>query len=224
MSKETVYSDNPVEVAIRWYEEGAERIHIVDLDGAVGGRPVNHRLVEEIARSVPVPIQLGGGIRDLETMETCFQSGVEQVILGTLAIRHPDIVDLACRRFPGRIIVGIDARNDRVAIEGWTEETGFTPLDLAKKFEQSGIAAIIYTDIHRDGMETGPNVENTEKLAKALNIPVIASGGISGLDDVKKILKLHEIGVTGVITGKALYDGNLDLAQAIALVKSTKCN
>jgi len=219
MSKETVYSQVPQEMAIKWYEKGAERLHIVDLDGAVKGRPVNSEVIRSIVHAIPIPIQLGGGIRDIQTIETYLDLGIHQIILGTVAYKDPEFVSLACKTFPERIIIGIDARKGQVAVEGWTEETDMTPEELAKKYEQMGISAIVYTDIQRDGMGTGPNVQATQDLAKAIDIPVIASGGISGIGDVKKILPLSKYGVMGMITGKALYEGTLDLTEAIELIK-----
>lgn len=222
MSKETVYSQVPQEMAVKWYEKGAERLHLVDLDGAVKGRPVNSEVIRSIVHAIPIPIQLGGGIRDIQTIETYLDLGIHQIILGTVAYKDPEFVSLACRRFPERIIIGIDAKKGQVAVEGWTEETDMTPEELAKKYEEMGISAIVYTDIQRDGMSTGPNVQATQDLAKAINIPVIASGGISGIGDVKKILPLSKYGVMGMITGKALYEGTLDLTEAIELIKKEK--
>lgn len=222
MARETVYSENPIEIAIRWKEAGAEKIHLVDLEGAVGGRPANRETIERITRNLSIPIQLGGGIRDLATVEAYLNLGIQEVILGTVAVKHPEFVEKVCRRFPGRVIVGIDARDNCVAVEGWTEETKLHPLELAQRFEQTGVSAIIYTDIYRDGMHTGPNVEATRDLAKTLYIPVIASGGISTIEDVKNLLKIEDDGVTGMITGRALYDGTLDLSEAIKWAKLQK--
>jgi len=222
MSKETVYSQVPQEMAIKWYEKGAERLHIVDLDGAVKGKPVNSEVIRSIVHAIPIPIQLGGGIRDMETIQTYLDLGIHQIILGTVAYKDPEFVSLACQRFPDKIIIGIDAKKGQVAVEGWTEETDMTPEELAKKYEEMGISAIVYTDIQRDGMSTGPNVQATKDLAKAINIPVIASGGISEIGDVKKILPLSKYGVMGMITGKALYEGALDLTEAIELIKKEK--
>jgi phosphoribosylformimino-5-aminoimidazole carboxamide ribotide isomerase len=222
MSKETVYSQAPHEMAIKWYEKGAERLHLVDLDGAIKGKPVNSEVIRSIAQAIPIPIQLGGGIRDMETIETYLNLGIHQIILGTVAYKDPAFVSLACQRFPKKIIIGIDAKKGQVAVEGWTEETDVSPEELAKRYEEMGISSVIYTDIQRDGMSTGPNVQATKELAKAIGIPVIASGGISGMDDVKKIIPLSEHGVIGMITGKALYEGTLDLSKAIALIKKEK--
>lgn len=220
MSKETVYSEVPEEMAVKWYEKGAERLHLVDLDGAVEGKAVNKEVIRGIVAAIPVPIQLGGGIRDMETIETYLKLGINQVILGTVAYKNPEFLTQACKEFGGRIILGIDARKDRVAVEGWTEETDMTVAEIAKRFENIGISAIIYTDIHRDGMSTGPNVEATKIVAQTVETPVIASGGISGIDDVAKILRLAEYGVIGMITGRALYKGTLDLADAIKLARN----
>ena len=220
MSKETVYSDSPLDMASHWVECGAERLHLVDLDGAVEGRPVNRDLVKEIVGSVPVPVELGGGIREMKTVDAYLSAGVRWVILGTVAYKDPDFVASACERFPGQVILGIDARDNRVAIEGWREETSMTASEMAKEFESTSLAAIIYTDIHRDGMSTGPNVEATRGLARSVSVGVIASGGISGLQDVLSLLPLSKDGVIGMITGRALYEGTLDLRQAVELAKS----
>jgi phosphoribosylformimino-5-aminoimidazole carboxamide ribotide isomerase len=219
MSKETVYSEVPEEMALKWHEKGAERLHLVDLEGAVEGKAVNKGVIGRIATAVPIPTQLGGGIRDMETIEAYLKLGIDQVILGTVAHKNPQFFTQACKEFPGRIILGIDARKDRVAVEGWTEEIDITVIEMAKVFENTGISAIIYTDIHRDGMSTGPNVEATKALAQIVETPVIASGGISGIEDVAKILGLAEYGVMGMITGRALYRGTLDLADAIKLAR-----
>jgi len=220
MCKETVYSEFPEEMAAKWFEKGAERLHLVDLDGAVEGRPVNGEVIKNIIKTIPIPIQLGGGIRNMRTLEAYLSLGVHQIILGTVAYKDPEFVTLSCQEFPGRIILGIDAKRDHVAVEGWTEETDLSPLEMARKYEAVGISAIVYTDIQRDGMSTGPNVNATGALAKVVKIPVIASGGISGIDDVEKILTLSKDGVIGMITGKALYEGTLELARAIKLTKN----
>ena len=219
MSDETVFSDVPEEMAVKWFEKGAERLHIVDLDGAVQGRPVNRDVIKRIVDSIPIPVELGGGIRDMATLEAYFDLGLHYLILGTVACKDPEFAKSACSVFPGKIILGIDARDDRVAVEGWTEEVDLTPVNMARQFEEAGVSAIIYTDIQRDGMRTGPNVEATRALAKAVKIPVIASGGISGVSDVENIMPLSEDGVIGMITGRALYDGSLDLSEAISVCK-----
>ncbi|MDY6972239.1 MAG: 1-(5-phosphoribosyl)-5-[(5-phosphoribosylamino)methylideneamino]imidazole-4-carboxamide isomerase [Thermodesulfobacteriota bacterium] len=215
MTDETVFSNAPEEMAVKWFELGAERLHLVDLDGAVRGRPVNQDVIKKIVSAVPIPVQLGGGVRDMPSLEAYFGLGLHYIIIGTAAYKNPEFVSQACNRFPEQIILGIDARADRVAVEGWTEEINLTPEDLAKRFEHAGVSAIVYTDIHRDGMRTGPNVVATKALAEAVRIPVIASGGISGISDVLEVLSLREVGVTGMITGRALYDGSLDLVEAL---------
>jgi phosphoribosylformimino-5-aminoimidazole carboxamide ribotide isomerase len=215
LTDETVFSENPVEMAVKWFHQGAERLHLVDLNGAVQGKAVNEEVIERILGAVPIPVQLGGGVRDLRTLSAYIHMGIQYVILGTAAHKDPALVTRACREFPGHIMVGIDARKDRVAVEGWTEEIHLTPLELAKEFEGVGVSAVIYTDIQRDGMRTGPNVAGTGDLARSIDIPVIASGGISGISDVLDLLPLAEDGVLGMITGRALYDGSLDLADAI---------
>lgn len=221
MREETVFSSHPEKMALKWMKAGAERIHVVDLDGAAAGHPANEDAVRGIVESVPIPIQVGGGIRHMKVLERYLEIGVAQVILGTAACKNPELVAEACAAFPNRIILGIDAREERVAIEGWTEDTGLTPADMAKNFEVMGIAAVIYTDIYRDGMGTGPNVEATRNLARLLHVPVIASGGIGGISDVMKLLPLARDGVAGMITGRALYDGSLDLMEAIRVARDT---
>lgn len=215
----TVYGEDPVMVAEKWRSGGAERIHVVDLDGSKDGSPVNRHIIEAIARAVDVPVQAGGGIRDMKTVEGYFEAGVSRVILGTAALKDRDFVLSACRRFSGRIILGIDARGDRIAVEGWLEETGRSPVDVARSYEGYGLDALVYTDIGRDGMQTGVNRESTELLARAVDIPVIASGGVSGIADIEGLLSVRDAGIMGVIVGKALYDGRIDLAEAIALAR-----
>ena len=222
MSEETVYSHDPVQAAVTWCSKGAERIHLVDLDGAVGGKRVNGEVIREIARSVPVPVELGGGIRNLASIEGYLEAGVQWVILGTVAFKNPTLMDEACSRFPGRVMLAIDARDGRVAVEGWTEDTDRSAVDIAGPFDGLGMAAVIYTDIQRDGMSVGPNLGATGDLAGALQTPVIASGGISGLDDIRKVMTLSGRGVAGVITGRALYEGTLDLEEAIRASKESK--
>jgi len=215
MSEETVFSDVPEEMAQRWHACGARRLHLVDLDGAVQGKPANREVIQRIVSAVPIPVELGGGVRDMGVLESYLELGLRYVILGTAACKDPEFVRRACRAFPDQIIIGIDAKGGSVAVEGWTEEARQSPIEVARQYEDAGIAAIIYTDIRRDGMRTGCNVAATRDLAKATHVPVIASGGISGLDDVLEILSLQADGVVGVITGRALYDGSLDLSEAI---------
>ena len=222
MDRETVFSNNPALMAQRWQEAGAELLHLVDLNGAIDKKPKNLTTIQAILDAVHIPVQLGGGIRDMDTIATYIDRGVSRVVLGTEAIRNPDLIIQAALRFPERIVVGIDARNGFVAIEGWTETTGTTAIDLARRFEDVGLAAINFTDIHRDGMQTGPNLEATRRLAEAVSIPVVASGGVSTIEDIKNLLPLESAGVQGVITGKALYSGSLDLKEAIALAHTAK--
>ena len=212
----TVYADDPVSVARIWQQQGAKRIHVVDLDGSLAGAPKNAEMVGAIVREVSVPVQVGGGIRNRETIEMYLNMGVQWIILGTAAMRDETFVRASCRTFEGKIILGIDAGNGKVAIQGWTEETVEPPGALAKRYEHEGLAAIIYTDIKRDGMGTGVNIEATKALAQSVNIPVIASGGVAGVEDLKKLQEIEVFGVTGVIIGKALYSGTLSLPIAIA--------
>ncbi len=215
MHEETVFSNVPSEMAKKWFSLGAKRLHLVDLDGAVQGKPINNAVIRQIVKAVPIPVELGGGIRDMATLKAYFDLGLQYLILGTVAHKDPAFVREACRAYPGRIILGLDARGNHVAVEGWTEETPITPLDLARRFQEEALAAIIYTDIQRDGMRTGCNVAATQALAQSIPCPVIASGGISTLQDVMDILPLEAGGVMGMITGRALYDGSLDLKQAV---------
>ncbi len=219
MDAETVFSDDPAAMARQWAEQGAEMIHVVDLDGAVEKTPRNLGAIRSILNSVQVPVQVGGGIRTAENIRAYLDLGVYRVIIGTEAIRNPDLVAEACKTFPDRIVVGIDARDGWAAIEGWTETTRVRAVDLARQFENSGVAAVNFTDIHRDGMQTGPNIEETRRMAEAVSIPVVASGGVSTLSDIHHLLPLESAGVVGVITGKALYTGTLDLKEAIAAAR-----
>ena len=219
MDDETLFSEIPEEMAVRWVKQGAERLHVVDLNGAFEGKQVNRETIKRIVDATPVPVELGGGIRDLAAVEATLELGIEFVILGSAAHRDPKFVIKACEAFPGKIILGIDARQNRVAIEGWVQEVNVTPIEMAQKYDDVGLSAIIYTDIARDGMKTGPNVEATRFLAQGVQTPVIASGGISGISDVKDLLGLSEYGVIGMITGRALYDGSLNLIEAIRLTK-----
>ena len=219
MDKTTVFNDNPAAQALEFVAAGCEWLHLVDLNGAFAGEPVNAAPVEEILKQTKVPAQLGGGIRDMKTIETWIDKGLARVILGTVAVENPDLVREAAREFPGKVAVGIDARNGRVATKGWAEETDVMVTDLAKSFEDAGVAAIIYTDIMRDGAMKGPNVEATADLANAVSIPVIASGGVSSLDDLRA-LKSCGASLNGAISGRALYDGAIDLAEALSVLKS----
>ena len=218
---ETVFSNDPAAMAERWSTEGAELIHVIDLDGAFEKKPRNASAIENILKRIEIPIQVGGGIRDAATIDRYLGAGVQRVIIGTEAIKQPELIESACNRYPDQIAVAIDARDGKVAIDGWTETTEVRALDLARRFEDSGVAAIIFTDIQRDGMQTGPNIDATREMAEALSIPVIASGGVSDLSDIHKLLPLAAAGVIGVITGRALYDGTLDLKEAIAATRST---
>jgi len=216
---ETVFSDDPAAMAARWASEGARLIHVVDLDGAFEKQPRNADSVRDIVGKIDVPIQLGGGIRTVEAVDMYLDMGVSRVILGTEAVKNPSLVRTVCSKHPGKIVVGIDARDGMVATQGWTETTKRKAIDVAKGFEGYGLAAIVFTDIHRDGMQRGVNVEATKRLAEAVTIPVIASGGVSSLDDIKELLPLEKSGVEGVITGRALYTGALDLKAAIQLAR-----
>lgn len=222
MEKDTVFCDNPAEQALEWQRQGGELLHIVDLDGAFAGEPKNRSAIERIVRAITIPTQLGGGIRDLPTIEAYLSLGIGRVIIGTAAQRNPELVQEACRLFPGRIVVGIDAKNGMVAVQGWAEVTGVTAVELARRFEGYGVAAIIYTDISRDGMMQGPNIAATRSLAESITIPVIASGGVSSLADIENLMAIESSGVTGVITGKAIYTGAIRLAEAVALTKKSR--
>lgn len=219
MERDTVFCDNPAEQAREWAGQGAELLHIVDLDGAFAGVPKNKEAITVIVNSISIPTQLGGGIRDMTTIEAYLALGVGRVILGTAAQKDPDLVKEACRLYPDRIVVGIDAKNGMVAVKGWAEVTDARAVDLARRFEGYGVAAIIYTDISRDGMMAGPNIEATKALAEAVSIPVIASGGVSSLKDIENLMAIETFGVTGVITGRAIYSGALRLAEAIELTR-----
>jgi phosphoribosylformimino-5-aminoimidazole carboxamide ribotide isomerase len=214
MDKETVYFSDPVAAAKHWVEQGAERLHIVDLNGAVEGRPVHKREIAAICKAVAVPIQLGGGLRSLEAVEEAFGLGVARVILGTAAYENPDFLRQACAKFPGKIIAGIDARAGRVAVKGWKETTAVDAVELAVRCEGDGASRIIYTDISRDGTRQGVNVEETRRVARAVKIPVIASGGVATLEDIRRLKKLEVDGVEAVIVGRALYSGAFTLRDA----------
>ncbi len=219
MDQATVFNDDPASQAMAFVEAGCEWLHLVDLNGAFAGEPVNAAPVEAILKACNVPAQLGGGIRDMATIATWIEKGLARVILGTVAVENPDLVREAAREFPGKVAVGIDARNGLVATKGWAEETNVQVTDLAKSFEDAGVSAIIYTDINRDGAMQGPNIEATADLARAVSIPVIASGGVSSLAD---LIALRDCGVAlnGAISGRALYDGALDLKEALATLAS----
>jgi phosphoribosylformimino-5-aminoimidazole carboxamide ribotide isomerase len=210
-----VYSDDPVEVAGKWQAAGAERIHIVDLDGSRAGAPRNQAIIEKIVKGVSVPIEVGGGIRSMETIRAYLEVGVRWVILGTAALKNRRFLEEACQSFRGSIILGLDGRNGKVAVEAWTEETTESVENIARSYQDIGISSIIYTDIGRDGMESGVNIESTKRLAESVNIPVIASGGVSNLEDIKRLKAIENCGVTGVIVGKALYSGAMRLEDAI---------
>lgn len=214
MNEDTVFSHDPVAVAERWVKAGARRLHIVDLDGAFAGRPVNADIVNAITERFPgIPVQIGGGIRDEDTVQTYLDAGVQFVIIGTKAVRTPHFVSDLCLQFPGHIIVGLDARNGKVAIDGWSKLSHHDVIDLAQNFEQHGVEAIIYTDISRDGMMQGVNVDATVKLARSVKIPIIASGGITTLDDVRSLCQVCGEGIVGAITGRAIYEGTLDFVE-----------
>ncbi len=218
MGRATVFSDDPAAQARAFQAQDFRYLHIVDLNGAFAGKPANAPAVEAILNAVSIPVQLGGGIRDLATVAAWLEKGVARVILGTAAVRNPDLVRQACRRFPGLVAVGIDARGGRVAVEGWAETSELTAIDLARRFEDAGVAAIVYTDIERDGVLKGLNLPATAELAHATSIPVIASGGLASIEDVKALLRPEHAMLEGAITGRALYDGRLDAKAALALL------
>jgi len=219
MENATVFSEDPVAMAKHWLKQGARRLHLVDLNGAFAGKPVNDAAIRGIVHAMEgkIPVQLGGGVRDLDTIERYFDDGVGYVIIGTAAVKNPGFLRDACDAFPGQIIVGLDAKDGKVAVEGWSKLTGHDVVDLAKKFEDYGVEAVIYTDIGRDGMLTGVNLDATLKLAQALRIPVIASGGVADREDVRKLCELEAEGIMGAITGRAIYEGTLNFAEAQAL-------
>ena len=218
MNKETIFSDHPEEIALQWERKGAKRLHIVDLDGAVHGEPFNKKDIKKILDTVSVPVELGGGIRDLDTIKECIDLGIDQIIIGTIAYKNSHLVEVACKRYPGKIIVSIDAKDNYVSVEGWTEPTGITAIDLAKRFEDMGIAGFIYTDIQRDGMRDGPNLDGIRRFAKGINGGIIVAGGVSSIKDIENLLPLQKDGVKGIIVGRALYDGSLSLEEAIDAV------
>ena len=216
MEDATVFSEEPAAMARHWIERGARRLHLVDLNGAFAGKPVNEAAIKAIVAEVgdEIPVQLGGGIRDLDTIERYLDDGISYVIIGTAAVKNPGFLHEACDAFPGHIIVGLDAKDGKVAVDGWSKLTGHDVVDLAKKFEGYGVEAVVYTDIGRDGMLTGVNIEATVNLARELTIPVIASGGITDLDDVKRLCAVEGEGIMGAITGRAIYQGTLDFGAA----------
>jgi phosphoribosylformimino-5-aminoimidazole carboxamide ribotide isomerase len=215
MDKETVYFENPVEAARHWVDEGAAFLHIVDLNGAVEGRPVHTNEVAAICKQTGLTVELGGGLRSLGAVETALSLGVSRVVIGTAAYTNAEFLQALCKRFPGKIVVGIDARQSKVAVKGWKEKTSMDAVELAKRCEQDGASRIIYTDISRDGTQQGVNVEETLKIAGAVKIPVIASGGVATLDDIRKLLPLEKEGIEGVIVGRALYSGGFTIREAL---------
>jgi phosphoribosylformimino-5-aminoimidazole carboxamide ribotide isomerase len=220
MDDETVFGQDPAAMARRWQEAGAGRLHVVDLDGAVGGAPANSQAIAAICQALTIPVQLGGGVRDLDGLASALDLGVDRVILGTLAAKDPELALTAAARWPGRVVIGIDAKDGMVAVQGWTEASSLHFLDLAKRFDVAEVAAIVFTDIARDGMHSGPNLDSTRQLCQSVSRPVIAAGGVHDLDDVRRLLALAPLGLNGFITGRAIYEGTLDLAQAIALAAS----
>jgi len=225
MDQETVFADDPVEMAAKWVEAGARRIHLVDLNGAFAGEPKNAHIVKAICEAYPdVPVQVGGGIRDEDTIQTYLNAGVQYVIIGTKAVAAPHFINDICLEFPGHIIVGLDAKDGKVAVDGWSKISKHDVIDMAKHFEKDGVEAIIYTDISRDGMMNGVNIEATVKMAQAITIPVIASGGITNIEDIKKLSAVAEEGITGAITGRAIYEGSLDFVEAQALADELATN
>jgi phosphoribosylformimino-5-aminoimidazole carboxamide ribotide isomerase len=219
MEQATIFNDNPAAQAKRFESQGFEWLHLVDLNGAFEGRPVNGKAVEEILKAISIPVQLGGGIRDLATIEHWLSRGVTRVILGTIALRNPDIVREACKEFPGDIVVGIDAKAGHVAVEGWGESSSLTAIELGKRFEDVGVSAIVFTDIDRDGILKGINFEKTLELANSVNIPVIASGGLASIKDVERLLEPDCAILEGAISGRAIYDGRLDPKAALKLIR-----
>ena len=222
MAQATVFNDNPADQAKSFEGQGFEWLHLVDLNGAFEGRPVNGTAVEAILKAISIPVQLGGGIRDMATIEQWLSKGVTRVILGTLALRNPKIVIEACKKFPGKIVVGIDAKAGRVAVEGWGESSSLTTVELAQRFEDVGVAAIVFTDIDRDGILKGINFEKTLELANSVSIPVIASGGLASIKDVQRLLEPDCAILQGAISGRAIYDGRLNSAEALALINSRR--
>jgi phosphoribosylformimino-5-aminoimidazole carboxamide ribotide isomerase len=219
MEDTTVFSDDPISMAEKWVAQGAQRLHLVDLDGAFAGEPVNADVVESISTQFPdLPIQIGGGIRTVDTVEAYLEAGVSYVIIGTQAVKKPEFVTELCAEFPGKVIVGIDAKNGMVAVQGWAESSDTSAEHLAQRFEDQGVSAIVYTDISRDGMMQGVNVEATRALANSISIPVIASGGVTNIDDIKKLNEVKSSGIEGVIIGRALYERTISLPEAQAYI------
>jgi phosphoribosylformimino-5-aminoimidazole carboxamide ribotide isomerase len=216
---ETVFGDDPSAMAARWEAEGAQMLHVVDLDGAFRKSPQNMEAIQRIVDSVSIPVQLGGGIRNMETVSMFLNLGVERVIIGTEAIRNPGLVKQACQAYPGRIIAGIDAREGMVAIEGWTETTEREAIEVARSFDGLQLAGIVFTDIHKDGMQSGPNIKETKRLAESVSTPVIASGGVNDINDIRAIAAIESAGVVAVITGRALYEGTLVLKDALGVAQ-----
>ena len=216
MDQATVFSEDPAAMAQHWVDQGARRLHLVDLNGAFAGKPKNEEAIKAIVAQVgeSIPVQLGGGIRDLDTVERYIDDGISYVIIGTAAVKTPGFLHDACYAFPGHVMVALDARDGKVAVDGWSKMTGHDVIDLARKFQDYGVEAIIYTDIGRDGMMTGLNIRATVELAQALSVPVIASGGISKLDDVRALCEMEQEGIVGAITGRAIYEGSLDFVEA----------
>jgi phosphoribosylformimino-5-aminoimidazole carboxamide ribotide isomerase len=218
MDDETIFDEDPVAVAERWIEAGAKRLHLVDLDGAISGAPRNFDIIKAITSNHPdIPIQVGGGIRDEDTVQEYLEAGVQYVIIGTRAVTAPHFVNDLCLEFPGHVIVGLDAKNGKVAIDGWSKLSHHDVIDIAQHFESDGVAAIVFTDVSRDGMMQGLNVELTVELAESIHIPVIASGGVTNIDDIKRLCTMGEEGIVGVIVGRALYEGTIDLSEAQAI-------
>jgi len=220
LDAETVFSDDPVAMGLKWQEAGARWLHVVDLDGAFSARPQNLEAIRRLRRALAIPLELGGGIRTLDTLAAYVDLGIDRLILGTVALKDPELAARACAEYPGRIAFGLDARDGLLAVEGWTETSRRTALEVARSLAPLRPAALIYTDISRDGVKRGVNLTATRALAEAIDLPVIASGGVSSLDDIKALLPLEPLGVVGVIVGRALYDGNLDLAEALRLAQS----
>jgi phosphoribosylformimino-5-aminoimidazole carboxamide ribotide isomerase len=222
MARATIFHRDPAAQARAFEMQGFEYLHIVDLDGAFAGKPVNADAVDRILETIGIPVQLGGGVRDMATVEAWLEKGVDRVIIGTAAVRNPDLVKQAAKAFPGRVAVGLDARDGNVAVEGWAETSELTALAIARRFEDAGVAAIIYTDIARDGLLKGLNLDATIALAEAISIPVIASGGLASIDDIKALLEPRAAKLQGAIAGRALYDGRLDAAEALRLIRDAR--